>query len=594
MSTYQVTGNEYVSLPAIRETDGAIESISCLYMQLKGMLELTGEPALIQPYVQLGGERLALHPEWERDHCWIPSFHSEESGVSFHCTYLSPLDERGFGLRLEAINGASEAREITIGLSGEWTQTLHSVNESIPLETGRMVKQDSGWNHMFLFQQIPGTPLIAFAPIVGDDQPFSEIDQGAEWSHDGFAYDIHKSALLQSGERMHLDVFWGIGYEEVSASTSAKEMLRQGFEELYARTANWLAARERKLADPVLQTLLNTNLFFAFFYASGRTVDTEELCMMTSRSPRYYVSAAYWDRDSLLWAFPAIVQTDAGYARELLLAIFRRQARNFGVHSRYIDGTVLEPGFELDELCAPVIALERYVQRTQDTVILHRAEISDALEQILCRLQTRRHSSIALYSTFLQPTDDMRRYPYLTYDNVLVWKALRLLGEWLNRPECLCEAEKVKAAIAQHCVFEHQGKPIFAWSVDLNGHCDIYDEPPGSLQLLPFYGFCSAEDPVWQNTTALIRNEAYELSFAGHAIAEIGCKHAPHPWVLSLCNSLLSGHADEALKHLRLTVMDNGVACESVHEDTGECTTGAAFATCAGFLAFALNTALQQ
>lgn len=310
---------------------------------------------------------------------------------------------------------------------------------------------------------------------------------------------------------------------------------------------------------------------------------------MTSRSPRYYVSAAYWDRDSLLWAFPAIVQADAAYARELLLSVFRRQARSFGVHSRYIDGTVLEPGFELDELCAPVIALERYVETTGDEAILCRAEITDALHDILRKLRMQRHGSIALYATFLQPTDDLRRYPYLTYDNMLVWKTLHALGRWLQDAACTEEAEDVRAAIRRHCVAEHEGKQVFAWSVDLCGRWDIYDEPPGSLQLLPFYGFCTMEDPVWQNTVSLIRSESYELSFAGHAIAEIGCKHAPHPWILSICNSLLSGHAQDALRHLQHTRMDNGIACESVHEDTGECATGAAFATCAGFLAFALE-----
>ena len=100
------------------------------------------------------------------------------------------------------------------------------------------------------------------------------------------------------------------------------------------------------------------------------------------RSPRYYVSAAYWDRDSLLWAFPAIVEADVCYARELLLSVFHLQGRNFGIHSRFIDGTVLEPGFELDELCAPVIALERYVQKTGDKGILQRAEIQESLTGI--------------------------------------------------------------------------------------------------------------------------------------------------------------------------------------------------------------------
>ena len=192
---------------------------------------------------------------------------------------------------------------------------------------------------------------------MADPQPFSQIDQQAQWTRDGFAYDIFREVLLQPGEEAVLDIPWGVGYEGVAAATSAKELLRQGFDAAYAGTSAWLAAREKRLNDPALHELLGTNLFFAFFYASGRTIDTEELCLMTSRSPRYYVSAAYWDRDSLLWAFPAILMADAAYAREILIYVFTKQIRNVGLHSRYIDGTLLEPGFELDELCAPVIAL---------------------------------------------------------------------------------------------------------------------------------------------------------------------------------------------------------------------------------------------
>jgi len=39
--------------------------------------------------------------------------------------------------------------------------------------------------------------------------------------------------------------------------------------------------------------------------------------------------------------------------------------------------------------------------------------------------------------------------------------------------------------------------------------------------------------------------------------------------------------------------MDNGVACESVNEESGACETGEAFATCAGFLAYSLWTAVK-
>ncbi len=590
---YQVTGNEFLSLPTIRERDGAVEGATFLMMNLKGLLELRGDDALMRPYLTVGGAEAPLAPVWERAHCWIPSFVSEGAGVRLRCTYLAPVGERGLMLRLEAENIGAGALDVRFGLQGRWDHTLHEINETMELTEGRTAF-DSGWNHLFIWAQKPGAPLFAFAPCVGDDQPFSEIDQGAQCERDGFGYDISKRAALAPGQRAALCVCWGVGYESVAAATSAKELLRQGYDALYRRTDEWLAAREKRLPDPTLTTLLNTNLFFAFFYASGRSVDTEELCLMTSRSPRYYVSAAYWDRDSLLWAFPAIAATDAPYAREILRYVFTRQARNFGVHSRYIDGTMLEPGFELDELCAPILALERYIERSGDRTPLDEPAVQAGLARVLQTLEGRKHPEIDLYETFLQPTDDLRRYPYLTYDNALVCRAYRALGEWLKRPELTARAESTREAIWKHCVVEQGGQRVFAWSVDLRGQYDIYDEPPGSLLLLPFYGFCDPADEVWRHTAALIRSAEYPLSFAGHPIAEIGCKHAPHPWVLSICNSLLSGHLGAAQKHLLRTRMDNGVACESVNEDTGACETGEAFATCAGFLAYALLTAFAE
>ncbi|MCE5343533.1 MAG: glycoside hydrolase family 125 protein [Eubacteriales bacterium] len=584
---YQVTGNEYLSLPTIRETDGAIEGVTFLTMLHKGLLELRGDDGLIRPYFEADGSPQAITPRWERAHCWLPSFQTRQANVNLTCTYLTPVGERGFAIRLEVSNTGAQAVTVRFGLQGRWDRTLHEINESVELPEGREVIR-SDWNKMFVWRQAPGTPLFAFAPCIGDYQPFSVVDQGAEWAQEGFGYHIDKEVTLAPGESGKLDVFFGVGYESVSATASAKDLLRQGYDALYQRTVGWLSAREKKLDDPTLETLLNTNLFFTFFYASGRCVDTEELCLVTSRSPRYYVSAAYWDRDSLLWAFPAILLSDAAYAREILDYVFTRQARNFGVHSRYIDGTVLEPGFELDELCAPVIALERYIAATGDIAYVQETLVRNALERILRTLESKKHPSTALYETFLQPTDDKNNHPYLTYDNALVCRVFRALAKLLNKPELRSRAEAVREAIYAHCVREKDGKRFFAWSVDLLGAYDIYDEPPGSLQLLPFYGFCDESAEVWQNTVAMIRNRNYSLSFADAPIAEIGCLHAPHPWVLSLCNSLLSGHGDTALAHLRLTRMDNGLACESVNEHTGVCETGEAFATCAGFLAYAL------
>ena len=358
------------------------------------------------------------------------------------------------------------------------------------------------------------------------------------------------------------------------------------------RTLRWLEARACRFADEALTGLYNLNLFFCIFFSTGVTLDSEELVLVTSRSPRYYVSAAYWDRDSLLWSFPAVLDADPALARRMLEYAFGRQRRNFGVHSRLIDGTVLEPGFELDELMAPVLALERYTDATGDRSLLEEGDVKKGVRSVLEKLAQRRHPDLALYSTFLQPTDDERVYPYLTYDNVLVWRALRALARLYPEHGGLAErAAAVREAIRTHCVKTRDQKPYYAWSVDLEGHWDVYDEPPGSLLLLPWLGFCEQDDETWHNTVGMICAPEYAYSFAGHPIPMIGCPHAPHPWLLSIANSLLCGRRDKCLEILRDIRMDNGIACESVHEDTGECTTGEAFATCAGFLCHAIKAA---
>ena len=56
---------------------------------------------------------------------------------------------------------------------------------------------------------------------------------------------------------------------------------------------------------------------------------------------------------------------------------------------------------------------------------------------------------------------------------------------------------------------------------------------------------------------------------------------------------MLAGFKDKALEELKYLKMDNGIACESVDENTGESTTGDAFATCAGFLCHAMLVATR-
>ncbi len=599
---YIPTGNEMISIPAVREKDAAIMGITFLHMGFKGMVEIKGEDEtspLLKPFIAINGVEEAIDALcWERLDYWIPRFRGNCKDLEVEGILLAPVKERGFIYTLKVVNKCAEINEITIGLKGCWSKTVHEINESKDIDAAKYVYH-SNWNNGIVFDLRDSMAIFSFAPFHEEEVDISYKAVGDK--NERIDFTISKKVIVKPDEESVVRFFWGFGFEEVGSTTAAKEMVRKGFESELDTTRKWLADRIKTTGCIDMDRVLNTNLFFNFFFASGITLDTEEFVLVTSRSPRYYVSAAYWDRDSLYWSFPSILLVDGEYAKGMLEYVFIKQIKNVGVHSRYIDGTVLEPGFELDELCAPVLALHSYVQHTGDYDILNEDYILKGIDKILKILETKKHKSANIYETFLQPTDDMNVYPYLTYDNVLVWKAFKSLAELYAgikgesyAVQLLEKADKVKKAIWDNCVVEYNGKRIFAWSVDLKGKWNIYDEPPGSLQLLPFHSFSREDDPVYLNTIEEIRKPGYPFSFHGCRFAETGCEHAPHPWILSVANSLLCGRKEHCRDILLNAVMDNGIACESIDENTGECTTGEAFATCAGFLAYAVHYAFAE
>ena len=589
MERYLPTGNEMISLPKINEYTAGIEDFTYLSMQHKGLIEVRGSESkpLIAPFIQIDDERIPLSDmSWTRKHYWIPYLTAKAGAHDFSMEILTPIGERGFAMKLSF--KAAEDVALRWGLEGCWDSSWHCVNEDKKLD-GKAYCYESNWNHSLIFDFRCGAPVFAFAPMCK-----KEIKSEYYFCGDSVNYTLSRSDSAKQGETIEMIIYWGLGYEEVAAATSAQEMLRHGYKWEYKRTATWLDKRVCSMATPRLTEIYNTNLFFCIFYSTGITMDTEELVCATSRGTRYYVSAAYWDRDTLLWAYPAILDADKELAEQILHYVFGRQRRNLGIHSRFIDGTMLEPGFELDELLSPIVALDAYVSQTGDTEILGDANVRKGVSQILKTLASKKHPDAELYETFLQPTDDEVVYPYLTYDNMLVWLSMKALAKlYPDKYADLAEkAEEVKKAVYEHCVItDDDGKAYFAWSIDLKGQHNIYDEPTGSLQLFPYYGFCDSNDEVWCNTVSMIRSPAYEYSFADYPIAEIGCAHAPYPWVLSICNSLLCGHKEQAFRELETLEMDNGIACESVDPVKGTCVTGAAFATCAGFLCHSMKTA---
>ena len=258
---------------------------------------------------------------------------------------------------------------------------------------------------------------------------------------------------------------------------------------------------------------------------------------------------------------------------------------------------MLEDGFELDEAAAPIRALAEYLKRTGDMEFLetHR----DALDVLRDKLMDRYDAGTGLYSSLQDPQDEFQLLPFLTYDNVLSWRALLDLADLYRRLNEPGEAEKMSRSAAQlhdailaHCVSDAApgaDGPIFASATD--GKKYVFTEiPPGSLMRLPALGFVAEDDPVFVRTYQWLHSNRYQYSYADQPFGFPGGYRLPFTTSWSVADHLLlkAGH-DQALKVLRASEWDGGIITEGIDPSSARMDhAGRAFATAAGYVAHAI------
>jgi hypothetical protein len=594
------TGNEWIALPDIRALDGALNSFNVISMRDRGLLQVTGGSGVpvLQPYFMAGDKQLAFrNPSWELIEYWIPAAHIKVDGMEATLTYCAPPGSRAAFLRMTLTNRRGEPAPATLGLKASFG--MLSRVTYVPVE-------------------LRGERTVGAAPWVDPGEAFSFITHDTQfaWSviHPGSqalvtapplsvapALDARHQVTLAPGETAEAVFVLGVGIEEFSAAHSARalrELLdRHGAESMVEQTASWCRSRTRTTGQPDLDLLMNRNFLFTELYAWGKTIDTEQLIGVTSRSPRYYVSAAYWDRDAMLWSFPALLDNDKEMAGQALEYGLTTQLRNAGTHSRFIDGIVLEDGFQLDEAVAPIIALAEYVKRTNDDGFLrsHR----EALLTLRGRLLSRYDAETGLYSSLQDSQDEFQALPFLTYDNVLSWRALVDLATLFSRLNDASEAQNMTGraaalhtAVLAHCVSsEAPGAegPIFASATD--GRHFVFSEiPPGSLMRLPALGFIPETDPVFVRTYRWLHFKSYRYSYSDQPYGLPGSYRLQFTTSWSIADHLsLSMGREQALKVLRASGWDGGIITEGVDAASGLMDQqGRAFATAAGYMAHAI------
>ncbi len=611
------TGNWTVSIPRVNIENGAIESIGFLHWQYRALVEVSGDSKtpFLAPFLSVDGKQVPFSElEWSHELCWIPFFKVNWNDVHFEGRLVAPIGERGFFWALEAWCESRSAmpREVTMGWTGCWTNTVHAAHLPKKMQGSRYAGINGEYSDSLYLEFRSTIPIFAIGATPSEPmdtqiallEPESlkpgflgneSLQEVATDSESGISYKLRFTTQLQPGEGESAAIYIGLGLKEISAVGSARDLKRRGWRELLATTRTWLTEHGVAHSDPKTEALLNRNMFYNYFFSQGICLDSEELALVSSRTSKSRSVAIYRDRDAMLRSLPGLLNLDPNQAQKVLEFAFTTQLRNIGLHSRFVDGAVLQPGFQLDQLCAPIQALAEYVRVTKDRSILFDRRVQSGVNHILENLEMRRHPEHVIYATVLSPDDDTSPLPYATYSNAMVWRMLcdlaAIYGDIgdLDRADEMNElAKKVKTSINNFCIIDTPHGPAYASAVDLRGNHSLEDWTNASLKHLPLLGFCSKTEPVYVNTLSWIAAAEDKLCrvFENSEETSKGCA------LVSLLNEILLG-SEEALQALRSAKLDEGIACESLDAE-GFCFSGPGNAALAGMLAHTLRSMIKE
>lgn len=594
-------GNLLVSLPELDE-HGHQRSVNIVSEAERGVVAAVGSDGggLLAPSIVVDGvDRLPAAFEWSREAEWLPRAEGLVEGGLISVEWLAPISrggtsDAGFAARLVYRNQTAGPQQVRLSWSGTWAETVvhHFRAKALSLS---LRTRDDPWTGCRAVYAGAERLLLSLSWRPGEGAAFDAAQPEHGWL-------CSREASVDAGESLELDVYVGVATEPDGSGATALYLRRTGYDALRASTVAWLEAHGPRFGDSIepatagVERVARLNAFFSHFFAQADCLDTGRAVLLTSRSPKYYVSGAFWSRDAYWWSFPALLLVDPVRARRALVASLENAGANVAHHALYITGQRLYPGFELDELVAPVLALWRYVDATGDRSVLSEKAVRDLLLTVARELDEANVAGDGIadeaFVTTLLPTDDPTDFPLTATGNALVAVALEAIGRLTADDRFVERGRALRNRLPGMFVHEPEdGTPArWAWAVDLDGRPEWRDEPPLGLRLLPYFGVAvdgadAASDAFTETLRWLVTDYAFHYPgpFPG-----AGAPHFASPSSFDLGNRVLTGNADlgDPLAQVAATPMDAGIACESWDPETGVVVTGQAMASVAGYLAW--------
>ncbi|WP_156889622.1 glycoside hydrolase family 125 protein [Paenibacillus harenae] len=177
-----------------------------------------------------------------------------------------------------------------------------------------------------------------------------------------------------------------------------------------------------------------------------------------------------------------------------------------------------------------------------------------------------------------RPSDDACKYHYLIPSNmfaVVVLKYVAEIARMIYQDDELEKAARklggvIDEGIQAFGIFKHhQFGDIYAYETDGLGSYNLMDDANvPSLLSIPYIGYVSADDPVYQNTRRFILSRENPYYFEGKAAKGIGSPHTPsgYIWPISLTMQALTSGNDEEIRELLKTIVASDAGTGFMHE----------------------------
>lgn len=187
------------------------------------------------------------------------------------------------------------------------------------------------------------------------------------------------------------------------------------------------------------------------------------------------------------------------------------------------------------------------------------------------------NGNIGLIWSGFRPSDDACVYGYLIPSNMFASVILGYIGEIAEKiyqdeelaKESYAFSKEVREAVEKYALLPQTEKKYYAYEVDGFGQYLVMDDANlPSLLSMPFWGWCSPDDEIYQNTREVILSDQNPYYFKGKALQGIGSPHTPtnYVWDIAIAMQGLTSCSQEEKYQCIKMMVENDAGTNLMHE----------------------------